>query len=254
MSENITINKLSTTKIKILKDQQKAWQHHKSTGFIMCIPGCNDAFSIHPLKSSDEPQKRTNYEDQTEWTWGNSTYCINIFKRLKTRFIIMGLKNTCHHGKGVEQPMTACSSIYKQTKPPCLMQKSILHCTSGSILYVWVQCMPSCREELNFTFLFFENVSTEGQICFSMVNVKKCRVKQFERGSKLQIHITQPFMCTMPTKKCRCDATALKCHRTKHSCWPTAWACYMIVQTPVCAFGIFFFFFKCSSSFSDSHE
>lgn len=106
----------------------------------------------------------------------------------------------------------------------------------------WVQCMPSCREELNFTFLFFENVSTEGQICFSTISVKKCRVKQFERGSKLQIHITQPFMCTMPTKKCRCDATALKCHRTKHSCWPTAWACYMIVQTPVCAFGIFFFF------------
>lgn len=112
----------------------------------------------------------------------------------------MGLKNTCHHGKGVEQPMTACNSIYKQTKPPCLMQKSILHCTFGSILYVWVQCMPSCREELNFTFLFFENVSTEGQICFSTINVKKCRVKQFERGSKLQIHITQPFMCTMPTK------------------------------------------------------
>lgn len=66
MSENITINKLSTIKIKILKDQQTAWQHHKSTGFIMCIPGCKDAFSIHPLKSSDEPQKRTNYEDQTE--------------------------------------------------------------------------------------------------------------------------------------------------------------------------------------------
>lgn len=70
--------------------------------------------------------------------------------------------------------------------------------------------MLDCSEVLDI-FVFWNMSVCPGKICYSTFDVKKCRVKQFERGGvKLQINTAQTFMCIMPTKKRWRDAKAVE--------------------------------------------